>query len=191
MVFVPLFEIDGRKTMSRRLLRAAVLATACLAPACFTSWAQAQSLRSFKAVLTFSESVSFPRALPCYGTGLLQGVGQATAGLGSVTAMSQDCINPLGLPDPNVPPAFGFVSGTGPQGLVFTTSTGEQVQAVYAGTLTPQAGRPYAVNGFFVVTGGTGRYARASGGGTLQGSETLNPDGTGQGEISLSGRIAY
>jgi len=176
--------------MTRRLLRAAVLTTACLAPACFTSWAQAQSVKSFKAVLTFTESVSFPGALPCYGIGQLQGSGQATAGLGSVKATSQDCINPLGLPDPNVPPAFGFVSGTGPQGLVFTTSTGEQVHAVYAGTLTPQAGRPYAVNGFFVITGGTGRYARASGGGTLSGTENIGAI-PAEGEIALTGRIVY
>ena len=175
--------------MSRRPLRAAVLAMACLAPACFSSWAQAQSLKSFKAVLTFEEYVNFPGALPCYGIGQLRGTGQATAGLGSVRATSQDCINPLGL-DPNVPTAFGFVSGTGLQGLVFTTSTGEQVHAVYAGTLTPQAGRPYAINGFFVVTGGTGRYARASGGGTLTGTENIAAS-PAQGEIALTGRIAY
>jgi hypothetical protein len=176
--------------MTRRLLRAAVLATACLAPACFTSWAQAQSIKSFKAVLTFTESVSFPGALPCYGVGALEGSGQATGGLGRVTASSQDCINPLGVPDPNVPMAFGFVSGTGQDGLLLTTSTGEQVRGVYAGTLTPQAGGPYAINGFFVITGGTGRYSRASGGGTLVGTENISVI-PAKGEIALTGRIVY
>ena len=177
--------------MTRRLLRAAVLATACLAPACFTSWAQAQSVKSFKAVLTFTESVSFTGALPCFAIGLLNGSGQATGGLGRVTASSQDCINPLGVPDPNAPTAFGFVSGTGPQGLVFTTTSGEQVRGVYAGTLTPQAGGPHAINGFFVITGGTGRYARASGGGTLTGTEDISQVTRGDGEIALTGRIVY
>jgi len=174
--------------MSRRLLRAAVLATACLAPACFSSWAQAQSLKSFKAVLTFVEHVKPNYALPCFATGSLEGGGQATAGLGRVTASSQDCINPIG--DPSTATAFGFVSGTGQQGLVLTTTSGEQVYGVYAGTLTAQSGGPHAINGFFDITGGTGRYARASGGGTLTGTENIAAS-PAQGEIALTGRIAY
>ena len=182
--------------MTRRLLRTAVLATACLAPACFTSWAQAQSVKSFNAVLSFSENVRFTGQLPCFAVGMLKGSGQATGGLGSVTATSQDCINPLGVPDPSKPPAFGFVSGVGANGLVLTTASGDQLRGVYTGTLTPQAGGPHAVNGFFVITGGTGRYARASGGGTLSGTEDISEmspagQGTGYGEISLTGRIVY
>jgi hypothetical protein len=188
---VPIHRSSSPKeSMTRRLLRTAVLATACLVPACFSTWAQAQSVKSFKAILTFTESVGFTGALPCFAIGLLSGSGQATGGLGRVTATSQDCINPLGVPDPNAPTAFGFVSGTGPQGLVLTTTSGEQVHGVYAGTLTPQAGAPHAVNGFFVVTGGTGRYARASGGGTLSGNENIAAV-PATGEIVLTGRIVY
>jgi hypothetical protein len=47
------------------------------------------------------------------------------------------------------------------------------------------------VNGFFVITGGTGRYARASGGGSLSGTENIGAVPAAQGEIALTGRIVY
>jgi hypothetical protein len=43
-------------------------------------------------------------------------------------------------------------------------------------------------NATFQITGGTGQYARASGGGTMTGDEDIV---TGQGTVQLSGQIQY
>jgi len=146
--------------------------------------------RAFEASLKFSESVTFTGAAPCFAIGLLSGSGQGTH-LGKLRARSQDCINPSGVFDPNGPTAYQFTSGTGPDGLVFTAENGDQVFATYSGTLEPQPDGPHAVSGDFVITGGTGHFAGATGGGTLEGSEDISRVVIGEGEISLSGRIRY
>ena len=177
--------------MNRRLLRAAALALPCLG-AFFTPGAQAQVRKpvGFTAVIRFSETVNFTGAAPCFAIGVLDGSGQAST-LGPVTATSRDCINPLGAFDPNAPNAFQFVSGLGPQGLVMTLASGEQLFATYAGTLVPSTDGPHVVSGFFVIAGGTGRFRAAGGGGTLRGSEDISRGVFGTGEITLSGRLSY
>ena len=90
--------------MSRRLLRAAVLATACLAPACFSSWAQAQSLKSFKAVLTFVEHVKPNYALPCFGASAPRPAGRGARGSTSAPAPAAESESKSsGLPPPPAP----------------------------------------------------------------------------------------
>jgi len=174
--------------MTRRSIRAAALAltvAAGLAPV-----AQAAGPVPFNAVLRFSETVSFTGAAPCFAIGMLSGSGQAIP-IGRLTATSQDCINPLGLFDPNGPNAFAFVSGTGPQGLVFTAENGDRLFAVTAGTLMPRAGAPHALSGHFVIVGGTGRFRSAAGGGTLSGREDISAVTNGVGEVTLTGRLSF
>lgn len=93
--------------------------------------------------------------------------------------------------DPNGPNAFAFVSGTGPQGLVFTAANGDQLFAVTAGTLMPRAGARHVLSGHFVIVGGTGRFRLAAGGGTLKGSEDIGAVTKGVGEVTMSGRISF
>ncbi|MBA3597272.1 MAG: hypothetical protein H0W40_07835 [Methylibium sp.] len=178
--------------MIRRSRQATSLPALCLAVAAlFAASAQAGPKdRPFKATLKITESVGFTGAAPCFAIGLISGVGQATP-MGKVRATSQDCINPLGMFDPNGPTAYQFASSTGPDGLVFTASNGDRVFAVYSGTLTPQPNGPHAVAGHFVITGGSGRFAGATGGGSLQGTEDISRVVVGEGEIALSGSIAY
>lgn len=93
--------------------------------------------------------------------------------------------------DPNGPNAFQFVSGTGPQGLVFTAANGDRLFATTTGTLTPRAGAPHVLSGHFVIVGGTGRFRLAAGGGTLKGSEDIGAVTKGVGEVTMSGRISF
>jgi hypothetical protein len=175
--------------MTRRSIRAAALALTVAASLAPVAQAQVTGPMPFNAVLRFSETVSFTGAAPCFAIGMLSGSGMATV-VGRLTATSQDCINPLGVFDPNGPNAFQFVSGTGPQGLVFTALNGDRLFATYAGTLMPRAGAPHLLTGHFVIAGGTGRFRSAAGGGTLSGSESIGAT-NGVGEVSLTGRLSF
>ena len=143
----------------------------------------------FKAAIAINETVSAGTLCPVPpgfppGVPILQGaiVGTGEAGhIGRLSASSTDCINPLGV---NV---FQFVSDH----VVLTAVNGDQIFAKYQGTLTLANGVG-KINGLFTITGGTGRFVRATGFGNVLGAEALNLQaGTGQGEIELSGVISY
>ena len=173
-------------------LRAASYAL-CIAAAAFASAARAAPAdkdRPFQATLEISESVTFTGAMPCFAIGLVSGRGHGLH-VGKVRATSRDCINPSGPFDPNGPTAYQFTSANGPEGLVFTAANGDQLFATYAGTMEPRPDGPHAVKGHFVITGGTGRFAGATGGGSFEGSEDISRVVIGEGEISLLGRIRY
>lgn len=151
--------------------------------------AHAQQARpaSFTARLSFTEVV-LP-AQPgsgCFLVGQLSGSGSSNQ-LGRVTASTQDCINPRDA----AATSFSFHNNIAPTGLVFTGESGDRLFARYSGTLTPRTGAPHRISGLFVITGGTGRYAGATGGGVVDGHEELGQPGTGRGEVSLLGVISH
>lgn len=146
--------------------------------------------RPFKAQLTLTETVTFP-GTPCFGIGSVQAVGTATH-LGKVTATSQDCFTPIGVFDPGAPNSFSFSSlGTGPTGLVFTAANGDVLFATYSGTVKAQPSGPHRIEGQFTITGGTGRFIGATGGGTLSGYEDISQIVSGHGQIEAVGTIRY
>jgi hypothetical protein len=121
----------------------------------------------FKATVVFAETVTFNLVPPCFATGALSGSGVATW-MGNVTGTSQDCTNPIGPFSPTA--SFQFASVN----LVLNdASTGEQLTGTYSGTLTYTPDAPHQISGNFVITGGTGRFAGATGGGTMSGYEDI------------------
>lgn len=108
--------------------------------------------------------------------GTILGFGSSPT-LGKLGFVANDCITPNGA-------GFTFSDGY----FVITTLTGEQIYATYGGQFVPTGeGSKFVFNGAtFQVTGGTGRYFKASGGGDLTGGEDMT---TGQGNITLKGRI--
>ena len=108
--------------------------------------------------------------------GTILGFGSSAA-VGKVTFLASDCITPNGS-------TYTFSDGK----FLITTLTGELIFANYSGQFVPTGeGTKFVFNNAtFQVTGGTGRYAKASGGGDLTGSEDMT---TGQGTLNLSGRI--
>lgn len=108
--------------------------------------------------------------------GTILGFGASSA-IGKVTFLASDCITPNGT-------TYTFSDGK----FLITTLTGELIFANYSGQFVPTGeGTKFVFSGAtFQVTGGTGRYARASGGGDMTGGEDMT---TGQGTIQLSGRI--
>lgn len=99
--------------------------------------------------------------------------------LGRSVVVSSDCITPSG-------PLFNFSQGK----MVIVTLTGEQIYADYSGQFVPtgEGAKFVFSNATFQITGGSGRYWRASGGGTLTGGEDMV---TGVGTAVLNGKITY
>ena len=99
--------------------------------------------------------------------------------LGRSVVVSSDCITPSG-------PLFNFNQGK----MVIITTSGEQIYADYSGQFVPTGeGTKFVFsNATFQITGGSGRYWRASGGGTLSGGEDMV---TGVGTAELNGKITY
>jgi hypothetical protein len=108
--------------------------------------------------------------------GTIMGYGVSTS-LGKVSFLASDCITPNGN-------SFTFSEGR----FMITTMTGELLFASYNGQFVPTGeGTKYVfTNASYAITGGTGRYAKATGSGTLSGGEDM---ATGQGNIQLKGRI--
>ncbi len=145
----------------------------------------------FEARLTLTESVMFTGAPPCFAIGSTQAVGHATH-LGKVTATSHDCINPQGVFNPSGPNSFSFSSlGAGATGLVFIAANGDFLFVTYSGLFTAQPSKPHRITGQFIITGGTGRFAGATGGGVLAGYEDISQIVSGFGEIEAIGTIVY
>jgi hypothetical protein len=138
--------------------------------------AKAKSAVPFKATIAITESIQPIGSGPCFLLGDISGTGLATH-LGKLTLASRDCINPISET------AFSFFSDQ----LILTVANGDQVFATYSGTLTAE-GTIGVITGGYQITGGTGRFAQATGAGTVQGVEDLS---TGKGEVQLIGSISY
>ena len=109
--------------------------------------------------------------------GTIQGFGSSSLVGNRITILATDCITPNGT-------SYTFSDGK----LLITTLTGELLFANYSGQFVPTGeGTKYVFTGAtFQVTGGTGRYVNASGGGDMTGGEDM---ATGQGTVQLTGRI--
>ena len=118
-----------------------------------------------------------PRCPSNFG-GTIVGHGETNIA-GKVAFISSDCITPSGT-------LFNFSDGR----LSIVTVTGEQIFANYSGQFVPTGeGTKYVFSGAtFQITGGSGRYSKASGGGTLSGGEDM---AGGVGTLQLQGTITY
>jgi hypothetical protein len=139
----------------------------------------APSVTPLRATIVFTEQVvpaSNP-AEPCALIGTITGDGVTTK-LGAVHLASRDCINPVS------PTSFVFLSDD-----VVLTIGGDEIWAAYGGTLSAADG---TIKGSYFIFGGTGRFAHATGVGTINGFEAINfANGMGQGQIELKGSLAY
>jgi hypothetical protein len=143
----------------------------------------------FQAIIAITEQVGpdptgtcpISPALGYALAGDIRGTGNASQ-LGKVELRSFDCIQVAG------PGVFFFFSTN----LVLTAANGDQVFARYYGTLDARNPASAALTGRFEIVGGSGRFANATGGGTLSGVENINPQTlAGEGQVELTGTISY
>ncbi|MFC5478571.1 hypothetical protein [Massilia suwonensis] len=118
------------------------------------------------------------RCLSKFG-GTISGHGDSALMGGKVVFIATDCITPVG-------PLFNFSGGK----FIVMTTSGDQIYANYSGQFVPTGeGTKYVFSGAtFQVTGGTGKFARITGGGSLSGGEDM---ATGTGNIKLNGTVLY
>lgn len=135
----------------------------------------------FKASLTTHEVIGFD-PVACQSAPFLAGTttasGQASH-LGAVTGSGTDCITPTS--------AYTSVFSNGKLSVI--AANGDELRADYSGNLSPSATPPvFVINGTYRITGGTGRFANASGTGTVGGLENLV---THQGQLEFKGSLTY
>lgn len=103
--------------------------------------------------------------------------GAGSSSLGAITIRQSHCFNQQGA-NP-----LAFYNGQ----FTNTFADGGSFSGTYAGTSSPTANPAlFGISGEWQITGGTGRYAGATGSGTATGQANVQ---TGQGSISLEGAI--
>src|SRR5258706_3477863 len=103
---------------------------------------EAHSANSFKSTISITESIHPDSSGQCLLVGDIAGTGVATQ-LGKVTVVSSDCIIPMSQT------AFSFSSNQ----LILTVANGEQIFAMYFGTLTTEGGVGVITGGYQIVGG--------------------------------------
>ena len=128
---------------------------------------------------TLVEAVGPADRCPSKFGGTISGHGKSNMMGGKVVFIATDCITPVGS-------LYNFSNGK----FIVMTTSGDQIFANYSGQFVPTGeGAKYVFSGAtFQVTGGTGKFSRITGGGTLTGGEDMI---TGVGNIKLSGRVMY
>ncbi len=162
--------------MSKSTLRLAT--TAVLLLASFGAAAKPATSKPIEIAGVYQEQVGPSARCPYKFGGTLAGQGQSAL-VGRVAFIASDCITPQGQ-------LFNFSQGR----FIVMTVSGDQIFADYSGQFVPTGnGANYVFSGAtFQITGGNGRYARASGGGTLTGDQDMM---TGMGSLKLTGQIRY
>ena len=162
---------------ARRSTRRSI--AAALAIAAVGAWAADDAHRvPFAASLDTQELVYPGGDCAPAGTGVTTGQGNASH-LGRVTLAASDCFAPGRA-------SFSFDHGR----LALTAANGDLLYGRYSGSLLPtSAVSPvFTIKGTFVIDGGTGRFAGATGDGVLSGSIDVQ---TGTGHYDATGAIAY
>lgn len=107
-------------------------------------------------------------------------VGQGNSALvGRVAFIGTDCITQNG-------PLFNFAEGR----MTIVTTDSDQIFLNYSGQFVPtgEGAKFVFSNATFQITGGTGRYKKAAGGGNFTGGEDM---ATGAGTIKVNGQITF
>lgn len=103
----------------------------------------------------------------------IHGTGNATH-LGSLTTHQSHCV---------APPSLGLTDGV----FTLTAANGDELRGIYVAELLPLEPPLFTIDGEFTFTGGTGRFAGATGGGDASGVQDL---ATGDATVLLEGTIS-
>ena len=169
----------------RRSLTRIACAGALFATLAGPALADKTSTIKLKIGIAFTETIAASADGVCpYFEGHLSGAGFSTD-LGAVTVQATDCFVPTDPSGAN----FMFMTKPGTS-VALRTASGDTLFGTYQGTAT---GQPYpieALSGTVTFAGGTGRFAKASGTGTLEGVENIGGE-PATGVIVISGKVTY
>lgn len=160
---------------SKRDVISAILLTAMVSPSAVLSGEKAD--RPLKASLVTQEQVGYTPGCPSKFGGTITGTGKSTH-LGKVSLTAADCITPMEN-------HFTF-KGT----FTLMAANGDELTGDYSGSFIPKDAAPMydLSDAKFRITGGTGRFARASGSAELHGNQNIQ---TGKGKLEVDGTISY
>jgi hypothetical protein len=160
---------------SKRNVISAILLTAMVSPSVALSGEKTDT--PLKASLMTQEQARYTPDCPSKFGGTITGTGKSTH-LGKVSLKAADCITPMEN-------HFTF-KGT----FTLTAANGDKLTGDYSGSFVPKDAAPmYALSDAkFQITGGTGRFAQASGSAKLQGTQNIQ---TGKGKLEVDGTISY
>jgi hypothetical protein len=152
--------------------------TAVLLLASFGAFAKPATTKPIEIAGVYQEQPGPSARCPYKFGGTIAGHGQSAL-VGRVAFIATDCITQQGY-------LFNFSQGR----FIVVTTSGDQIFADYSGQFVPTGnGTNYVFSGAtFQITGGNGKYARATGGGTLDGAQDM---ATGMGSLKLTGQISY
>ena len=130
-----------------------------------------------KASVVTQEKMELNPDCPSGFGGTTTGTGKSTH-MGKISIAASDCITP-------VDNHYTFIGK-----LTITAANGDKLSGEYSGSLVPTDTVPiYSFsNATFQITGGTGRFLKASGSVELQGSQDIK---TGKGKMEADGKISY
>lgn len=109
--------------------------------------------------------------------GTTTGTGKSTH-MGKISIAANDCITPADN-------HYAFIGK-----LTITAANGDKLSGDYSGSLVPAETVPvYSFsNATFQITGGTGRFSKASGSAEIKGNQDIK---TGKGKMEVDGTISY
>lgn len=158
---------------SKRNVMSAILLTAMILPASTL----AGENKPFKVSLLTQEHVGFSPDCPSKFGGTTTGTGNGTH-LGKVSFSATDCITPM-------EDHFTFKGE-----FTVVATNGDKIVGNYDGSFVPINNGPmYRLSdATFEITGGTGRFAQATGSADLKGTQNTK---TGKGTLKADGTISY
>jgi hypothetical protein len=158
----------------RRKIISASLLLAIFAPT--IAWSGPTSV-PLKISLVTQEQVGFTPTCPSKFGGILTGTGKSSH-MGKVSLLAKDCITPMEN-------HFTF-KGT----FELTAANGDKLTGDYSGSFIPlNSGPMYSLSDAVLqITGGTGRFSKATGTAELQGTQDIQ---TGKGKMEADGTISY
>jgi len=163
-----------KSSMPGRILVIMISALGALTLPAPAAMAQTTPFRS-----QFTVQASFaPTMTPGVFAGTTSGAGHATH-LGKVTLSTTELLD--------------FTAGDGTAAIrnglmVMVAANGNKLYWSYSGSLSAPDGNQVMLHGTFVITGGTGRFEDATGGGTFTGTASLDP---AIAALSYAGTIDY
>lgn len=169
-----------RRSLSRLACAGALFATLA-SPAL----ADKTSSVKLKIGIAFTETLALSSDGICpVFEGRISGTGYSTD-LGAVSVQATDCFVPTDASGTN----FMFMTKPGTV-VSLKTASGDILYGTYQGTATGQPFPIEALSGTVTFAGGTGRFAKASGTGTLEGVENIGSE-PATGVIVISGKVTY